>query len=117
MWISKDVYYVSGNTGILAKNMGKALLSQFPEVNFNEELIPFIRTEGEARGALKRILKQSAGRYPIVFSTVFIKKLNQILDIPEVEFFNIFDHFLGRLEEHLEAKALRSPGSARHLDD
>ena len=52
MWKSKDVYYLSGNTGILAKDMGKALLCQFPEISFNEELIPFIRSESQARRAL-----------------------------------------------------------------
>ncbi len=117
MWKSKDVYYVSGNTGILAKDMGKALLCQFPEVNFNEELIPFIRTESQAKKALSRILQQSAGRYPIIFSTLFSKNLNKIFDSPEVEFLNICDHFLVRLEEILEAKPIREPGTARALDD
>jgi len=56
MWKSKDVYYISGNTGILAKDMGKALLCQFPEISFNEELIPFIRSESQARRALDKIL-------------------------------------------------------------
>ena len=45
---SKDIYYVSGTTGILAKEMGKALLCQFPGVEFHEELIPFIRTAEQA---------------------------------------------------------------------
>lgn len=117
MWKSKDVYYVSGNTGILAKEMGNALLCQFPEVSFNEERIPFIRTESQARKALDRILSQSAGRYPIIFSTLFSTNLNRIFDIPEVEFLNICDHFLVRLEEILEAKAIRLPGTARALDD
>lgn len=117
MWSSKDVYYVSGNTGILAKEMGKALLCQFPEVNFNEEMIPFIRTESQAKKTLTRILQQSAGRYPIIFSTLFSRNLNKIFDTPEVEFLNICDHFLLRLEEILEAEPIRLPGTARTLDD
>lgn len=113
MWKSKDVYYISGNTGILAKDMGKALLCQFPEVNFNEESIPFIRTESQAKKALQQILKQSPARYPLVISTLFSKKLNNIFDSPEVEFLNICDHYLVRLEEMLEAKAIRESGFAR----
>jgi hypothetical protein len=112
---SVDVYYVSGNTGILAKNMGKALLAQFPEIVFNEESFPFIRTEEEARTALQTILAQS--HHPLVFSTLFIKKLNDIFDIPEVEFLDICYHFLVRLENIFETKALRVPGFSRHLDD
>jgi hypothetical protein len=97
--------------------MGKALLCQFPEVNFNEELIPFIRTESQARKTVQRILTQSAGRYPVVFSTLFSKNLNHIFDTPEVEFLNICDHFLVKLEEVLETKPLRESGTARALDD
>lgn len=116
MWKSKDVYYISGNTGILARDMGKALLCQFPEVNFNEESIPFIRTESQARRALDQILKQSPARYPLVISTLFSQKLNDIFDSPEVEFLNICDHYLVKLEEILEAKAIRESGFARNDD-
>jgi [pyruvate, water dikinase]-phosphate phosphotransferase / [pyruvate, water dikinase] kinase len=114
---TKDVYYVSGSTGILAKNMGKALLGQFPEINFHEESFPFIRTEDEARAVLKKILQRSSENSPLVFSTLFFKELNAIFDTPEVDFFNIFDYFLGNLESLLEEKALREPGFSRHLDD
>ncbi len=114
---SKDVYYVSGSTGILAQNIGKALLAQFPEVNFNEFSFPFIRTEEDAKDVLKKILEQSGGECPLVFSTLFFKELNAVFDILEVDFFNIFDYFLGNLESLLGEKALREPGSSRHLDD
>ena len=117
MWHSKDVYYISGSTGILAQDMGKALICQFQEISFNEELIPFIRSEEEAHDAIKHILSQSSGRYPIVLSTLMDQKLNGILDAPEVEFLNIFDHYLVKVEEILETKALRVPGTSRHLDD
>jgi len=117
MWKSKDIYYISGSTGILAKDMGKALLCQFPEVNFNEELIPFIRSEEDARNAIDRIRTQSMGRSPLVFSTLLTRELNAILDVPEVEFLNLFDHFLVQVEELLETKALRVSGASRHLDD
>lgn len=117
MWKSKDVYYISGSTGILAKDMGKALLCQFPQVSFNEELVPFIRTEEDALEAIDRIRAQSTGRYPLVFSTLLTQELNTILDVPEVEFLNIFDHFLVLVEELLETKALRVSGTSRHLDD
>ena len=43
MTIPRDIYYISGNTTILAKDMAKTLLSQFPDKDFHEESIPFIR--------------------------------------------------------------------------
>jgi [pyruvate, water dikinase]-phosphate phosphotransferase / [pyruvate, water dikinase] kinase len=117
MWKSKDVYYLSGSTGILAEDLGKALLCQFPEISFNEEKIPFIRTEKDAWVARELILKQSSGRHPLVFSTIMSPELIEILDAPEIELFNICDNYLNRLAELLEAEPLRESGFSRHLDD
>jgi len=117
MWHAKDVYYLSESTGILAEDMGKALLCQFPEISFNMEKIPFIRTSEEAHKAIEHILARSTSRYPLVFSTIMDKELIAILDIPDIEFFSICDEYLGRLESILEIKPIRIPGTARHLDD
>ncbi len=117
MWHAKDVYYLSESTGILAEDMGKALLCQFPEISFNTEKIPFIRTREDARKAIEYIISRSGGRYPLVFSTIMDQELITILDITEIELFSICDKYLGRMEYVLEAKAIRKPGSARHLDD
>lgn len=117
MWHSKDVYYLSGSTGILAEDLGKSLLCQFPEISFNTEKIPFIQTEEDAKAALEKIQSQSTGRFPLVFSTIMNKDLIRMLDIPEVEFFNICDSYLEDLEVMLEAKPIRISGTSRHLDD
>lgn len=117
MWKSKDVYFLSGSTGILAEDLGKSLLCQFPEISFNEEKLPFIRTEKDAWNAREHILRQSSGRHPLVFSTIMNPVLINILDAPEIEFFNICDTYLSRLEELLEAKPLRESGFSRHLDE
>ncbi|MDR3630263.1 MAG: pyruvate, phosphate dikinase/phosphoenolpyruvate synthase regulator [Desulfocapsaceae bacterium] len=112
-----NVYYISGNTGILARNLGKALLAQFPGITFHGESFPFIRTEEDARAARRRILTQSLDSRPIVFSTVFVRKLNDIFNTPEIHFLNVCEGFLLRLEYLLEARALRLPGSSRQHDD
>ena len=114
---TRDVYYVSGNTGILAKNMGKALLSQCPGIDFAEQFFPFIRTVEEARSVLDKILEQSVGSRPLVFSTLFDQELNDVFNNPEIHFLNICDGFLFRLEGLLHEKALRVPGSSRQHDD
>ncbi len=117
MWKSKDVYYLSGSTGILAEDLGRSLICQFQEINFNEERLPFIRTIDDAHKTISHIMKNSVGRYPLVFSTIMDKELIKILDIPEVEFFSICDTYLNELEHLLEAKPLRESGFSRQLDD
>jgi regulator of PEP synthase PpsR (kinase-PPPase family) len=117
MWSSKDVYYISDSTGILATNLGQALLCQFPEINFHEEHFPFIRSVAEAKKTLQYILKHSGGRRPLVFSTIMNKEILQVLDHPEVEFFDAYEFFLSKLERCLEAEALRVPGFSRHINN
>ena len=117
MWTSKDVYYVSGSTALLAEDMGQALLCQFQEISFHEEKLPFIKTRGDAQKALSYILEQSGGRRPLVFCTILDSQLRKIFDSPEVEFFDLFGRVLDRLESCLESKALRVPGYSRVIDD
>ncbi len=117
MWKSKDIYYISDSTGILAINLGQALICQFPEINFHEEKFPFIKTVIEANNTIKYILEQSSGRLPIIFSTLVEPKIRKIFDHPQVELFDVCEVFLSRLENCLEAKALMLPGSSRQTDD
>ncbi|HET98617.1 MAG TPA: pyruvate, phosphate dikinase/phosphoenolpyruvate synthase regulator [Desulfurivibrio alkaliphilus] len=117
MWNSKDIYFVSDSTGILATNLGHAMIRQFPEINFHEERFPFILTREEAQKTLAYILKHSGGRRPIIFSTIMNEEIRQIFDHPEVELFDPFRAFLEDLESCLEAKALRVPGFSRHVDN
>ena len=115
MTTSKDVYYVSGSTAILAEDMGKALLAQFQGIRFREEKIPFIYTPDDARKALAHILQQSAGNQPLVFCTIMDLETRDVFNCPEVKFFDIFLNTLELLEGALGAKALREPGYSRHF--
>ena len=117
MWSSKDVYYVSGSTGLLAEDVGKALLCQFQEISFNQEIIPFIKTKEAAEMAMEYILEQSGGVRPLIFCTMMDPEIKNIFDSTEVEFFDLFANLLDKLENCLEAKALRVPGYSRSIDD
>jgi len=115
MTTTKDVYYVSGSTAILAEDMGKALLAQFHGIRFREEKIPFIHTPDDARKALAQILRQSDGAQPLVFCTIMDPATRDVFDCPQVKFFDIFLNTLELLEKALESKALREPGYSRHF--
>jgi len=115
MRTSKDIYYISDGTGILVNNLGKALLCQFPEINFNEEKFSFIKTVANAKKIMDYILKRSAGRRPILFSTIITREIIAVFNVPEVEFFDAYAFFLERLENCLDARALRLPGASRKV--
>ena len=44
-------------------------------------------------------------------------EIREVFNRPEVELFDIYDAFLGRLENCLDDKPLLLPGSSRHVDD
>ncbi|MBW2739116.1 MAG: pyruvate, phosphate dikinase/phosphoenolpyruvate synthase regulator [Deltaproteobacteria bacterium] len=115
MRTSKDIYYISDGTGIVINNLGKALICQFPGINFNEEKFPFIKTPANAKKIMDYILKRSAGRRPIIFSTIINPETIAVFNAPEVEFFDAYAFFLERLENCFDAKALRVPGASRKV--
>ncbi|RLC23385.1 MAG: phosphoenolpyruvate synthase regulatory protein [Deltaproteobacteria bacterium] len=112
---SKDIYYISDGTGIVINNLGKSLICQFPEINFNEEKFPFIKTLANAKKIMDYILKRSAGRRPIIFSTIINPETIAVFNVPEVEFFDAYSFFLERLENCFDTKALRLPGASRKV--
>lgn len=113
MWKSKDIYYISDSTAILVKNLGHSLICQFPEINFIEEKFPFVNSVKEAQKVLAHILKRSGGRQPIVFSTIMNEDVRNVFNNSEIEFIDAYGHFLTRLEDCLEATALRVAGYYR----
>ena len=117
MWNVKDVYYISDSTALLAEEMGRSLLCQFPETGFHEEKIPFVREKRDAELALARIMKQSGGLQPLIFCTIMEAEVRQVFDTAEVEMIDLYGGFLARLENVLEARALHQPGFYRNRDD
>ena len=113
----KYIYYVSGCTGIVAMDVGKSLLSQFPETSFHEEKFPFIKNTSDAQKTINYIIEQSEREKPIIFSSLVNPEVREIFNRPEVELFDIYDVFLGRLENCLDDKPLLLPGCSRHVDD
>ncbi len=113
---TRDIYYISGNTGLLAKDMGKSLISQFSDMTFNEEVVPFIRTEENARKIIDEIISKHPDNPPIIFSTIFEPAINDILENDKVIFFNICEPYLAQMEIILGKTAIRTSGTSRNLD-
>jgi regulator of PEP synthase PpsR (kinase-PPPase family) len=113
----KYIYYVSGCTGIVAMDVGKSLLSQFPGTSFHEEKFPFIKNTSDAQKTINYIIERSEGTKPIIFSSLVDPEVREVFNRPEVEFFDIYDAFLGGLENCLDDKPLLLPGCSRHVDD
>ncbi|MGB3211934.1 MAG: kinase/pyrophosphorylase [Desulforhopalus sp.] len=95
----RDIYYISGNTTMLAKDMGKALLSRLPDNHLKEERIPFVRNAVDAAKALEKTQSQSKGRYPIIISSLFDEQQNAFFDGTELHLFTICEKLPAKIPD------------------
>ena len=89
------VYFVSDGTGLSTEQLGKSVLIQFPDIDFEYKTIPFVNTVKKAQ-ALVKIIKQEPSA--MVFSTLISDELNELFDCGD--FFHI--NFLKRTIDHIE---------------
>jgi len=63
------------------------------------------------------IQKHSGSRSPLIFSTIMDPEIIEVFKSPEVVFFDGYAFFLEKLEDALEAQALRVPGFSRRVSN
>ena len=78
------VYFVSDGTGLSTEQLGKSVLIQFPDIDFQYKTIPFVNTVKKAQ-ALVKIIKQEPSS--MVFSTLIYDELNEPFD--QGDFFHV----------------------------
>lgn len=118
------VFFLSDSTGISAETMGNALLIQFPELQFDRTLVPFISTVEEAREIVALLDAAMLGPVkPLVFTTAAVDEVREELlktTAPIIDFFGIH---MDRVEAQLgvrglhEARRLHGVGDVRRYND
>jgi len=102
------VFFLSDSTGISAETMGNALLIQFPELQFDRTLIPFISTVEQAREVVAQVDEAMRGPVPpLVFITAAVDEVREELlrtTAPIIDFFGLH---MARVEAQLGARGLR----------
>jgi hypothetical protein len=101
--MKRSAFFISDRTGITAENLGHSLLSQFDSVEFARATLPFVDTEEKARSALDRInaTGRADGRRPLVFSTLILPEVRDIIAQGDALFLDLFEMFIVPLEAEL----------------
>jgi len=114
----RQVYFVSDHTGITAETLGHSLLTQFDDVEFRQETIPFIGTIERAHEAVAKIDAAAAsGMLPIVFSTLVNVETRKVVMGARCLFLDFFDAFLAPLERELGIPSAHAKGRAHGVAD
>ena len=113
----RTVFFVSDRTGITAEMLGNSLLSQFEDLNFQRETIPFVDTPEKIDGVLRRIdeIAVSEGRRPLVFSSIVEEAMSAQLGRANALVLDLFQVFIAPLESELKAKSSHAAGRSHGI--
>jgi regulator of PEP synthase PpsR (kinase-PPPase family) len=117
--VKRTAFIISDRTGITAEALGNSLLSQFPNVEFNTEVLPFVDTREQAQKAVDLInaAGDGAGTKPIVFATVVDDEIRSVISAADCEFFDLFDTFVNPLEEVLGTQSSHKVGVSHGMSN
>lgn len=110
--MKRHVFMISDGTGITAENLANSLITQFENIHFEKQTIPYIDTIKKAENAVQRInaLYESTGILPLVFMTLINSEIAQTIRQAKAKVFDLFNAFLGPLEHELQTKSSYTVG-------
>jgi regulator of PEP synthase PpsR (kinase-PPPase family) len=112
------VFFLSDSTGISAETMGNALLLQFPDLQFERTLIPFIHTVEDARRVVALLDEAAEGPVPpLVFTTAASDEVRAELARTTAPIIDFFDLHMNRVETILGRRGQRQAARLHGVND
>lgn len=113
------VFFLSDQTGVTAETLGRSLLTQFEEYEFDQVTVPFIDTIDKADEVLRRInaTVSETGSRPIIFSTLVHDHVRERFAGVNGLFLDFFATYLGPMERELLVRSSHTSGRAHGMKD
>lgn len=101
--INRSVFFVSDGTAITAETLGHSLLAQFPNVNFDIHIRPYIDSEESALNIVHDINNIAArdGSLPLVFDTLVDPNIRDIINTANAVNLDVFEGLISKLSDVL----------------
>ena len=114
---SRPVFFISESTGITAEALGHSLLSQFEDIAFDIQYLPFVNINERVAEVVKELENayQKSGLRPIVFATLLDREIGQRLRQAPCLYMELFDAFINELATELGAEPSGKPGLSHGL--
>jgi [pyruvate, water dikinase]-phosphate phosphotransferase / [pyruvate, water dikinase] kinase len=113
----RKVFFISDGTGITAESLGHSLLTQFENMTFKTETIPYVDTAKKAQAAVAKIndaFEQNKMK-PLVFATLVRPEIQTIIQQSQSQLFDFFHTFVKPLEQELGSKSTFSVGKSHSM--
>ena len=101
------VYFISDGTGLSTEQLGKSILIQFPDIDFEYKTIPFVNTLKKAQSLAKKISKEPSS---MVFSTLIYDELNEPFDCGNFFHINFLKQTIKQIETIKQFKSVPTMG-------
>lgn len=110
--MKRTVFFLSDSTGLTAENLGRSLLVQFPQIQFESVTKPFVDTPDKARRIAIEINQalQTSSHRPIVIDTIVNDDVSNVIRQTDCFYIDIFSTFLSPLESELGVKSSHTVG-------
>ena len=115
----RSVFFVSDGTAITAETLGHSLLAQFPHVNFDIHIIPYISSEEAATNVVAEInlRAQQDGQKPLVFDTLVDPYVRDIINTANAINLDVFEGLISKLSEELGTPPTTLVGQTHAVTD
>lgn len=115
----RAVFFLSDQTGVTAETLGRSLLTQFEEYEFDQVTVPFIDSVDKADDAVHRInaAASETGTRPIIFNTLVQDEIRERFAGVNGLLLDLFGTFLGQLEQELLTLSSHTVGRAHGIKD
>ena len=114
----RPVFIVSDGTAITAETLAHSVMTQFPDLSYDKQRIPFIDTIEKAKQTAEKInaVQRRKGVRALVFSTFVDPNLSRAF-ITACDGFQIelFRSFVGPLERELNMKSVHTVGATHKI--
>ena len=114
----RPVFIVSDGTAITAETLAHSVMTQFPDLVYDQQRIPFIDTPEKAHQVAKRIERtlNETGVRPFVFSTFVDPEISKefLKTAPGFQV-ELFRSFVGPMERELGMKSTHTVGATHKI--
>ncbi|MDO4894496.1 pyruvate, water dikinase regulatory protein [Moraxella sp.] len=104
--VMRSAFFISDGTAITAETLGKSLLSQFGDVEFDIQIIPYVDTPDSAYEAVQRINQAHhlTGLRPLVFDTIVSDHIREIINSADACNLDIYEGLITRIADEINHK-------------
>lgn len=117
--MKRNVFIISDGTGITAESLADSLLTQFENIQFEKQTVPYLDSLEKAEAFMISIKNchEETGMKPLIFMTLVNPDINAYIKQSTACVFDLFSTFLAPLEQELNTKSSYTVGRTHGLAD